>query len=83
MRARRLVAAVLMAGGLVAGVTSGPAVAATATVAQADPSWHLAGYYQYRNECVRTGFQAITSGGIVQDFKCELAGNRFALYLFY
>lgn len=84
MRARRLATAALMAGGLVFGAMAGPASAATtAASAQAAPSWHLAGYYQYKNDCNRTGFTAITNGGIVQAYRCDLEGSRFALYLYY
>lgn len=85
MRARRLATVALMAGGLAFGTMAAPAMAAPAatTSAQAAPSWHFADYYQYRNDCTRTGFNAITNGGIVQDYKCELVGSRFALYLFY
>ncbi|MBO4270864.1 hypothetical protein [Microbispora triticiradicis] len=80
MRTRRLAAAALVAGGLAFGAVTGSATAAYAQTAEA---WHLTGYYQYRDQCFRAGFQAITSGGIAQDFKCELAGSRYALYLYY
>ncbi|GAA3138363.1 hypothetical protein GCM10010466_31630 [Planomonospora alba] len=80
MRVRRTIATALTAGGLAFGAA---ALSATAASAQTTPSWHLAGYHQYNEQCFRTGFRAITSGGIVQDFKCELVGSRFALYLFY
>lgn len=79
MRIRRLTTAALVAGGLAFGGVAGSVVPAYAETG----SWHLAGYYQYRDQCVRAGFTAITSGGIVQDFKCEASGSRFALSLFY
>ncbi|GGT26020.1 hypothetical protein ACIBIZ_11990 [Nonomuraea spiralis] len=81
MRLRRLTTAALVAGGLALGAVAGSAVPASAQ--QAAGSWHVAGYYQYRDQCTRAGFTALTSGGIVQDFKCELSGSRFALSLFY
>ncbi|MET8047894.1 hypothetical protein ABZU75_09840 [Streptosporangium sp. NPDC005286] len=85
MRTRHLAAAALIAGGLAVGTMAGPAAAATtaAVSAQAAPSWHLAGHYQYRNDCNRTGFKAITNGGIVQAYRCDLEGSLFALYLYY
>ncbi|MBG0816847.1 hypothetical protein [Planomonospora sp. ID82291] len=88
MKVRRTAAAVLAAGGLAIGAVSLSAPAASAASvadvsAQAAPSWHLAGSYPYKDQCVRTGFRAVTSGGIVQSFRCELAGSEFALYLYY
>ncbi|MER6513890.1 hypothetical protein ABT158_44235 [Nonomuraea sp. NPDC001636] len=79
MSIRRLTAAALVAGGLALGAVTGSAVPASAV----SGSWHLTGYYQYRDQCVRAGFSAVTSGGIVQDFRCEVSGSRFALSLFY
>ncbi|MFF0869769.1 hypothetical protein ACFYUV_49000 [Nonomuraea sp. NPDC003560] len=79
MSIRRLTAAALVAGGLAFGAVTGSAMPASAV----SGSWHLAGYYQYRDQCVRAGFSAVTSGGIVQDFRCEVSGSRFALSLFY
>ncbi|OUC95839.1 hypothetical protein CA984_17170 [Streptosporangium minutum] len=69
-----------MAAGLAFGSMTASASAATAA---AVPSWHLAGYYQYNDQCFRTGFKAITNGGIVQDFKCERVDSLVALYLLY
>ncbi|MFI6456037.1 hypothetical protein ACIBF6_31295 [Streptosporangium amethystogenes] len=85
MKTRRLATAALIAGGLVFGTMVGPAAAAatTAASAQAAPSWHFSSYYQYKNDCIKTGFKAITNGGVVQDFRCDLEGSRFALYLYY
>ncbi|MEU8326376.1 hypothetical protein AB0C33_49105 [Nonomuraea sp. NPDC048881] len=89
MSIRRLTAAALVAGGLAFGAVTGSAMPASAMPASAvsasavSGSWHLAGYYQYRDQCVRAGFSAVTSGGIVQDFRCEVSGSRFALSLFY
>ncbi|MEU1728614.1 hypothetical protein ACNF49_29015 [Actinomadura sp. ATCC 39365] len=84
MSIRRLTAAALVAGGLAFGAVTGSAMPASAVSASASSgSWHFAGYYQYRDQCVRAGFTAITSGGIVQDFRCEVSGSRFALSLFY
>ncbi|MEV3986344.1 hypothetical protein ACIBK9_34080 [Nonomuraea sp. NPDC050227] len=84
MSIRRLTAAALVAGGLAFGAVTGSAMPASAVSASAvSGSWHLAGYYQYRDQCVRAGFSAVTSGGIVQDFRCEVSGSRFALSLFY
>ncbi|MDP9868145.1 MULTISPECIES: hypothetical protein [Streptosporangium] len=85
MRTRRLAAVALMAGGLAFSTvaTSATAASAASPSAQATASWHLAGYYDYNDQCVRAGFKAITSGGIVQDFKCERVGSRVALHLFY
>ncbi|MFI7423012.1 hypothetical protein [Nonomuraea sp. NPDC049684] len=99
MSIRRLTAAAVVAGGLAFGAVAGfampasavsappvsaSAVSASAASASADSgAWHFAGYYQYRDQCVRAGFSAVTSGGIVQDFRCEVSGSRFALSLFY
>ncbi|MFI7470079.1 hypothetical protein [Nonomuraea sp. NPDC049646] len=89
MSIRRLTAAAVVAGGLAFGAVAGfampaSAVSASPVSASADSgSWHFAGYYQYRDQCVRAGFSAVTSGGIVQDFRCEVSGSRFALSLFY
>lgn len=69
-----------MAAGLAFGTMTASASAVTAPAA---PSWHLAGYYDYNDQCFRIGFKAITNGGIVQDFKCERVGSRVALHLFY
>ncbi|MEV4375155.1 hypothetical protein AB0J71_49505 [Nonomuraea sp. NPDC049637] len=94
MSTRRLTAAALVAGGLALGAVTGSAMpasavsastvsASTVSASAVSGSWHLAGYYQYRDQCVRAGFSAVTSGGIVQDFRCEVSGSRFALSLFY
>ncbi|MFI7054387.1 hypothetical protein ACWDOR_36405 [Streptosporangium canum] len=83
MRTRRLATVALMAAGLVFGTMTASATAASAVTAPTAPSWHFAGYYDYNNECFRAGFKAITSGGIVQDFKCERVDSRVALHLFY
>ncbi|MER5321059.1 hypothetical protein [Streptosporangium roseum] len=83
MGTRRLATVALMAAGLVFGTMTASATAASAVTAPAAPSWHLAGYYDYNDQCFRTGFKAITSGGIVQDFKCERVDSRVALYLLY
>ncbi|ACZ88127.1 hypothetical protein [Streptosporangium roseum] len=78
---RRLATVALMAAGLFFGTMTASASASTS--ATATPSWHLAGYYDYNDQCFRTGFKAITNGGIVQDFKCERVDTRVALYLLY
>ncbi|MBG0819956.1 hypothetical protein HS048_04250 [Planomonospora sp. ID91781] len=79
MRARRLAAAALMAGGLAFGTAAVPAAAASA---QAAEGWHLMGHYKLRSECVNTGFRALVNGAAL-DFRCTLSGSRFDLYLYY